>query len=287
MAQELCLVTGAAGAVGPALVAGILVRGPSVRVLARRPLPEELRDPRVEEMQGDIADRAAVTSATEGISTVFHLAAKLHAENSTADMRAEYERVNVEGTHVVVEAARAAGVRRLVFFSTTSVNGPTGPEPVNDDYSLTPETIYADTKLRAEKIAVSAQNYYGEPLSAVLRMAAVYGPRMKGNYVTLANALAKGRFLLVGSGNNLRTIVYDADAVEAAILASRAPIAGCMYNVGDGSAHSLREIISAISETLGRRHVQGEIRPHRLRRVRAAVRLGASRREDRGPRAED
>ena len=124
---------------------------------------------------------------------------------------------------------------------------------MNEDSPPNPETIYADTKLRAEKIALSAKNCYGEPLSVVLRVAAVYGPRMKGNYVTLANALAKGRFLSVDRSNALRTIVYDADAVEAAILASRAPIAaGRIYNVSDGSVHNLSEIISVISGVLGR-----------------------------------
>lgn len=264
--RSLCLVTGPTGAVGHSLVNALLRRGLAVRVLARHPIPAGFLSQPVETVIGDIADPTSVAVAMIGAATVFHLAAKLHVANPTAEMRAEYERVNVEGTRVVVEAARAAGVRRLVLFSTISVYGPTGPEPVNEDSPPNPESIYADTKLRAEKIALSAQNSYGEPLSAVLRMAAIYGPRMKGNYVTLANALARGRFLPVGSGDNLRTIVFDADAVEAAILASRAPIAaGRIYNVSDGSVHSLREIISAISGALGRRP------------PRAAVPLGVAR----------
>ena len=116
-----------------------------------------------------------------------------------------------------------------------------------------PNTIYAETKLRAEEIALSAKNAHGEPLATVLRMAAIYGPRMKGNYVSLVNALARVRFLPVGDGTNLRTLVYVDDAVRAAVLAAQSPDAvGRIYNVTDGTVHSLKEIMAAICEALGK-----------------------------------
>jgi UDP-glucose 4-epimerase len=208
----------------------------------------------VEEVCGDVADPAALSAAVAGVELVFHLAAKLHMANPTPEMRAEYERVNVGGTRAVVEAAQAAGVRRLVFFSTISVYGPTGPEAPDEDSPLHPDTIYAETKLRAEEIALAARvGGSGEPLAVVLRMAAVYGPRMKGNYATLVDALRKGRFVPVGNGGNLRTLIYYRDAVEAAILAGLHPAAGGrIYNVSDGTVHSLREILDAICRALGR-----------------------------------
>ena len=163
--------------------------------------------------------------------------------------------VSVEGTRVLVEEALAAGVRRLVYFSTVSVYGPTGREPVDETASPHPDTTYPETKLRAEEIVLSSRKPdSGDPIGVVLRMAAVYGPRMKGNYATLVEALERGRFLPVGNGSNLRTLVYDRDAVRAAILAAEHPAAaGRVYNVSDGDVHSLNDIVAAICEALGRR----------------------------------
>ncbi len=271
MERESCLVTGATGTVGPVLISALVSKGYHVRAMVRGMLPNGALADGVQAILADLTSRESVTRAVAGVSIVFHLAAKLHVPNPTAQMRAEYERVNVEGTRVLVEAARAAGVRRLVLFSTISVYGPTGTQPVDETTPPQPDTIYGETKLRAEEIALSAgDGASGQPLSVVLRMAAIYGPRMKGNYVTLANALARGRFVPVGNGRNLRTLVFERDAVAAAILAAEHPLAaGRVYNVSDGSVHSLREIIAAICAALGRR-------PPRLFVPLPAARLAAA-----------
>lgn len=232
----------------------LLSLGHHVKVLARGRVSPVLLPDSVAVYHGDLCSNLEVSKAVAGVDVVFHLAAKLHLPNPTREMRGEYERVNVEGTWNLVDAARRAGVQRLVFFSTIAVYGPTGPEPVDETETPNPGTVYARTKLDAERIVLSAKAASGEPLGVVLRMAAVYGPRMKGNYVSLANALARGRFLPVGNGSNLRTLVYDRDAVMAAILAAHHPMAaGRIYNVSDGTVHSLREIIAAICAALGRR----------------------------------
>ncbi len=248
------LVTGPSGAVGPVLVNALLREGHRVRVLSRHDAPRDVFQSPIEAIVGDVAGPHSVERAIAGTTTVFHLAAKLHVPNPPEHMRAEYERVNVDGTGVLVEAARAAGVHRLIFFSTVSVYGPTGLVPVDETATPHPDTVYAETKLRAEQIVLAAKNVDGEPLGVVLRMAAVYGPRMKGNYLALVNSLAKRRFLPVGNGSNLRTLVYDRDAVRAAILAALHPgAAGRIYNVSDGTVHCLRDIIGAICAALGRR----------------------------------
>lgn len=259
MRGELSLVTGATGTVGPTLVNALLAQGVQVRLLSRHPVSPGLFPDSVEPITGDITDPGAISTALAGVSVLFHLAAKLHVANPTPEMRAEYERVNVEGTRVLVEAAQAAGARRVVLFSTVSVYGPTGLEPVDENSPPHPDTIYAETKLRAEEIALSARDLNsGEPLAAVLRMAAIYGPRMKGNYATLVNALSRRRFLPVGNGKNLRTLIFDRDAVTAAVLAARHPFAaGQIFNVSDGSVHSLRDIIAAICAAMGRRPPRG------------------------------
>lgn len=251
--RRLCLVTGGTGAVGPALIEELHCRGFQVRVLARRPtLPPGL--PGVEMARGDVTDWGTVERAVSGVDTVFHLAARLHVPNPSPEMRAEYERVNVGGTRVVVEAARRAGVRRMVLFSTVSVYGPTGTQAVDETHEPAPDSVYGETKLQAEGVALRALDGNGLPLSTVLRMAAVYGPRVKGNYAGMVEALDRGRFPIIGSGTNLRTLVYDRDAARAALLAAEHPLAaGRVYNVTDGAVHSLREITLAICDALGRR----------------------------------
>lgn len=253
--QQQVLVTGATGTIGPVLIRSLQDRGYRVRALVRNPPPPAGLPDGTYVLRGDILDSQALEVATDGAEIVFHLAAKLHVNNPSLRLRNEYERVNVEGTQHVVNAARAAGVRRLVFFSTISVYGPTGAQPVDEMAMPRPDTVYAETKLRAEQLALSAKHANsGRPLAVVLRMAAVYGPRVRGNYQRLARALAQGRFIPVGNGSNLRTLVYVEDAVRAAILASQHPLAaGRIYNVSDGAVRSLREIISAICEALGRR----------------------------------
>ena len=93
----------------------------------------------------------------------------------------------------------------------------------------------------------------GQPLGTVLRLGAVYGSRIKGNYERLTRALARHRFIPVGNGLNRRTLVYDKDVGRAAALAVSHPAAaGRVFNVTDGGFHTLNEIISTMCQALGR-----------------------------------
>jgi nucleoside-diphosphate-sugar epimerase len=247
------LVTGATGAVGPALVERLLGEGLRVRLVSRGALPVPWPREKVEAVRGDVTDRATVGRAVEGMDWVFHLAAQLHVARPDSSLAPTFERVNVEGTRVLVEEAARAGVKRLVFFSTISVYGPTGPEGADEDSVPRPDTLYGETKLRAEDVVRSAPGS-GDLTTAVLRLAAVYGPRMKGNYVRLARALGSGWFVPIGRGLNRRTLVHEVDVAEAALLAASSPrAAGRLYNVTDGNIHHLRDILAAVNGARGRR----------------------------------
>ena len=88
----------------------------------------------------------------------------------------------------------------------------------------------------------------------MLRLAAVYGPHMKGNYPRLVRAIARGRFLRIGDGANRRTLIHEKDAARAALLAAEHPEAGGnIFNVTDGAVHTLNEILAAIAAASGRR----------------------------------
>lgn len=266
--KRKAFVTGAGGAIGSALVRRLLARNYAVRALVREfsaaGLPDE-----IESLRGDINDCGLIRQAVAGVDAVFHLAAKLHLNNPSPALRDEYYRVNVEGTRCLARAAREAQVKRFVFFSTISVYGNSRPnQTFTEESALCPDSLYAETKIEAEKIVLA------ELPSTVLRVAAVYGPRMKGNYPRLVRALKRRRLALIGDGRNRRTLVHEDDACDAAITAAEPSAAvGQIYNVTDGQVHTMLEIIAAIAAALGQR-------PPKLRLPVRPVRAAAGLLED-------
>jgi nucleoside-diphosphate-sugar epimerase len=250
----LALVTGATGAVGPRLVGALHSRGYRIRVLCLdRPAPGLFPDG-VEAVVGDVNDASLVRAAVGGARLVMHLAALLHVTDPARQAVADYRRVNTEGTAIVVGEARRAGVERIIYFSTISVYGSTMLSAASEDTPVAPETPYSCTKCEAERLVLQAGRADGKPLGVVLRLAAVYGARVKGNYRTLVEALARKRFIPLGRGDNVRSLIYDRDAADAALLAAEHPGApGRIFNVSDGEAHPLSRIIDAICRGLGRR----------------------------------
>lgn len=261
------LVTGASGAVGPRVVEAFHNAGCLVRTLSLDLPKPGLFPGGVETQVGDITDREAVRNAVQGVNAVVHMAALLHIVNPEPALQKEYERINVGGTETMVNACLAAGVRRMVLFSTIAVYGYTTSQVLTEDTEPCPDTFYAETKLAAERIVLNAQCSDGQPLGGVLRLGAVYGARIKGNYQRLVHALARGRFIPIGDGRNRRTLIYDRDVARAAILAAVHPAAagGC-FNVTDGRYHMLRDIIAAICSALGQTppHLALPIRPTRF-----------------------
>ena len=248
------LITGATGAIGPRVVyalhqAGCQIRAISVDTPAAGMFPQS-----VEVLIGDVTDQLAVRSAMQGMDAVIHLAALLHIVNPPPEMREKYERVNVGGTAVVVEAAIKAVVRRVVLFSTIAVYGASESHVLNEMSPTNPDTFYAETKLAAEQIVLNARGADGQPLGTVLRLGAVYGSGIKGNYERLTRALACHRFIPIGNGLNRRTLIYDKDVGRATVLAVSHPAAaGRVFNVTDGKFHTLNEILESICSALGRK----------------------------------
>lgn len=254
MTTRKCLVTGATGVVGVPLVRELLEQGHDVRVFVRDASGASQFGNLVEVHTGDLRDRSAVFAAAEGVDWIFHLGAKLHINNPGADSQAEYTAINVGGTDNVVTAAKASRAAKLIFFSTINVYGPGRAGQVRDESSgLDPQGIYAETKAAGEELVLAARNNSGEPIGVVLRLAAVYGSRMKGNYVRLADAIRKGRFVFVGKGENRRTLVHQSDVVSSAILAAESAVGGSTYNVTDGSIHTLKQTVEVVARACGKK----------------------------------
>lgn len=237
-ARPLCVVTGATGAIGPAVVDAFRADGYEVRTLSRNG-----------DVRADITDAEGVRRGVAGADCVVHLAALLHVNNPPPSMREDYQRINAGGTENVVAAALKEGVRRIVHISTIAVYGYNTGQMLTEEDVPRPDTIYGETKLAAERIVADAGS-----VGTVLRLGAVYGARVKGNYRRLLLAMNRGRFLPFGAGTNRRTLVYDRDVARACVLAAKHPAAaGELFNVTDGEVHLVREILDAMATALGRR----------------------------------
>lgn len=272
--MRLTLVTGATGAVGPSVIGALHKAGHSIRTLSIDAPQAGSLPPDIEVRIGDVTDQSAVQSAMQGVEAVIHLAALLHITNPPPTLLEKYERINIRGAATLVKAAVEAGVKRLVFFSTIAVYGNSYNQILTEDTLTQPDTFYATTKLAAERIVLDAKRMDGQPLGTVLRFAAIYGSRIKGNYQRLVQALAHGRFIPIGDGSNRRTLIYDRDVAKAALLAVQHPAAaGKIFNVSDGQFHTLNGIIAAVCEALGRK-------PPRLSLPVGPVRFAAGMVED-------
>ncbi len=244
--HSIALVTGATGAVGQALIEALRQLGISVRGYGRnRPKISLCQDFVV----GDINDRVQLAEAMRGVDCVFHLAALLHINNPTTDMKRLYWETNVDGTRTVCEAASEGGVRRTIVYSTINVYvGSFGMGLLNEATPPNPTNWYAESKLASEKIALSF------PGTDVLRLAPVYGRGLKGNYGRYLRLAQRGVIPIVGSGGNRQTLIHAVDVARASIAcASRTKISDSAMNLCDLSPYSLNEIAESISRAIKNR----------------------------------
>jgi nucleoside-diphosphate-sugar epimerase len=246
--RRTVLITGATGALGGAVVRAFARDDWTIRTMSRTPpgYGPAAAHPHV---AGEIDDARALHRAMDGLSAVVHMAALLHVVDPGRALDEEYRRVNVHGTRAVMEAAVERGVRRVVGISSIAVYGP-GDGLIDEDTLPAPETIYGRTKLEGERLVLGTVGVEG----CALRLSAVYGPSIKGNYERLVHALARRRFVPVGDGQNRRTLVFEDDAANAIVLSASHPAAaGRTFNVTDGAVHAVRDIVAAICRALGRR----------------------------------
>ena len=271
------LVTGGGGALGPPVLRAFTEAGWSVRSLSRSEAIPLGAGRAVDHVQGDIRDEPLVRQAMQGVDVVVHMASLLHVTDGANERAAEYRDVNVHGTEVVVGAAGDAGVARIVFTSSICVYGSFRKGLLDEESDLDPDTPYAETKREAEQVVLKGKGEVSVPEGVVLRLAAVYGPGIKGNYFRLARAVSRGRFIAVGGGANRRTLVFEEDAARAIVIAATHPKAtGRVYNVTDGDYHTVAEITKAIADAFGRPTPRWAVPLSLARVVVAALESGSS-----------
>jgi UDP-glucose 4-epimerase len=267
------VVTGGAGFIGSHLVEALLTEGLAVRVVdnlstGHRSNLAHLGD-RYEWLEGDLGDFAFCQKAMAGAAYVFHQAAIPSVPRSVKEPLQSH----VSGptaTLNVLEAARQAGVRRVMFAASSSAYGNTDVLPKHESMLPQPLSPYAAGKLAGEYyVRVYAQTMGLDGVS--LRYFNIFGPRQdptspySGVISIFARVMSEGhRPVIFGDGLQTRDFTYVANAVRANLLAMRAPkpLLGDVANIGTGRRISLIELVKAFNRALGT-HLEPELRPAR------------------------
>ncbi len=251
------VVTGGAGFIGSHLVDRLLADGRRVRAVDNFITggPHNLKhlegEGRFELIEADIRDRAGTRDVLGGAERVFHLAALADIVPSIQNPEGYYD-TNVTGTFNVLQAARAVGVKRLVYAASSSCYGIPDNYPTSEDAEIRPEYPYALTKFLGEELVLHWCQVYGLP-AASLRFFNVYGPRARtsGTYgavfgVFLAQILADQPLTVVGDGEQTRDFTYVGDVADAVATVGNHDDSGEVFNVGTGKDVSVNRLVELL-----------------------------------------
>lgn len=247
------LVTGGTGFIGSHLAEEGRRRGAEVAVLGLNNRPEEranaelLARQGVEIMPGSITDAELCQRAVRGATHVFHLAVAMREGGKSDEF---FERVNLEGTQRLLEAAGAARVQRFVYCGTIGIYGHRAAGVTTESSPLRPGNIYERTKVAAETMVRERAPAAKVPFT-ILRPADVYGPRDQ-RLLKLFRGVSRGRFPLFGGGRGRRHMVYVDDVVAAFFAAcERSEAVGQAMIVAGPRACTLRDLIEEVRQATG------------------------------------
>lgn len=243
----LYLVSGANGFVGRTLCELLMARGFRVRALLRH----DALGPWHERVVCDLVDGGVPANACRGVDGIFHLAGIAHLRDQSSAQDWLYQRINVNGTQALLDAAKAAGVSRFIYFSSIKAVADPNGACVDETWDVLPADTYGRSKRSAESIVFAAAGL-GMHVS-VLRPTLVYGPGVKGNLRRMIDAVAAAHFPPLPELGNRRSMVCVSDLSEAALLAMTNDTAnGRVYIVADGSDYSTRRLYLSICQAVGR-----------------------------------
>lgn len=282
--SKIRLVTGGAGFIGSHLVEALAAAGEPVRVLDD--FTTGMRDnlahvrPHLEVIEGDVSDPDVVARAVRDVEVIYHLAALASVQRSVEDP-ATTHRVCDTGTLTVLDAARRAGVRRVVYAGSASAYGVPAGDVQSESDLVQPLSPYAAAKLGGELYCQAFAATYG--LETVrLRFFNIFGPRQRadspysGVIAIFVGRLTAGQPVTVhGDGLQSRDFTYVADVVQALRKAAAAPdVSGQVFNVGTGRSVALLDLLAALGRLLGTdvKPLHAPARPGDIRHSRADIR---------------
>jgi UDP-glucose 4-epimerase len=254
------LVTGGAGFVPSHVVDALVARGAAVTVLDNLQAGKlenltAVQD-RVSFRKSDVRDASAVQEATRGQEFVFHLAANASVPGSLRDPRYDFES-NALGTFNVLEAAREAGVSRVIYASSAAVYGLPQHVPTDEEHPLQPTSFYGISKLTGERLGFMFHEMFDLGFTAI-RIFNTYGPRQP-RYV-LADLIRKlmknpHELEVLGTGEQVRDYCYATDTAGAFVAAAESSqMNGGVYNIAGGNPISIKELVAIILEVMDLPH---------------------------------
>lgn len=255
------LVTGGAGFIGSHIVARLLSEGKEVVCLdnfdpyydpavKQENIAPFLTDPNFIPVRGDIRDSSLLTQVLDGVDYVFHEAAQAGVRISVGDPVKPHD-INATGTLNLLLAARDAGVRKVVYASSSSVYGTVKYLPFDEYHPTLPVSPYGVSKLMAEHYCRVFDELYDLPTCS-LRYFTVYGPRMRPDLaisIFTRQALKNEAIVIFGDGEKTRDFTYIDDIVDANIIALTKGEG--VYNIGGGHQVSIRALAEKILEITG------------------------------------
>lgn len=249
----ISLVTGGCGFIGSHIVDRLLLEGHTVRVIDNcttgrlANLEHQKGNDKLTIYQKDIRDKDKIESIFDGVDYVFHMAALADIVPSIQQPW-EYYSSNVLGTYNVVECAKNAGVKKLVYAASSSCYGIPDKYPTDENADIRPQYPYALTKRLGEETVIHWGQIYKLPI-ITLRLFNVYGTRARtsGTYgavfgVFLAQKIAGKPFTVVGDGNQTRDFTYVTDVVDAFYTSAISDIVNETFNVGSGGTYSVNRL---------------------------------------------
>jgi UDP-glucose 4-epimerase len=256
----LDLVVGGCGFIGSHIVEALLLQGRRVRVLddLSTGYAYNIKDLACEFHQGDAADAKLAANACNGVERIFHLGARPSVPWSFQEPELAYH-ANHGTTLALIEAASQAGVKRLVFSSSSAIYGDSPVLPKREDMQAAPKSPYAEHKLAGE-VALHQAAQAGKLEATSLRYFNVYGPRQdpsspySGVISLFAQWIQQQQDpTFYGDGQQTRDFVYVGDVVKANLLAAEAPqiAAAPVYNVASGSCISIAELWNTLCMVAG------------------------------------
>lgn len=260
MAPMLYLVTGGAGFIGSHITERLLADGHRVRILDNFSTGKNENIPAstdVEVVEGDVGDTDTVRQCMDGVDIVFHEAAIASVPETVGNPLAS-ERTNYRGTVNVLEAARQAAARRVVFACSAAVYGDLPELPKHETMPVRPLSPYAIDKLASEYACRVYHSLYGLETVA-LRYFNVFGPRQdpsspySGVISIFSDCTRQGKQPnIYGDGGQTRDFIYVSDVVEANMRAASAQAApGNAYNIATGSTVTINELLQTLCRLEG------------------------------------
>jgi nucleoside-diphosphate-sugar epimerase len=246
MTFDRILVTGSTGFLGSAIVAQAFLAGIPVTATDQ---VGRVNTSGVPFISADILDPNSLPKIFEGVDCVCHVAGLAHIFDKSESLTAPFHAINVTGTDNVARAAVMAGVRHFTFISSVSVYG--GEAYDKDESSACqPEGPYAESKFSAERCLIELCQKKGVNLT-ILRLATLYGEGDPGNVAGLIDAINRRRFIWVGKGENIKSLLHREDAARACIAAMNTQATGVnIFNVSSPPVR-MRDIVEAIITASG------------------------------------